>query len=96
MKEARIASGWAKQYILLLTPLLLLVLLLPAVQADELVVRLLFFYSLDCEHCQVVMDEVLPPLQEKYGAQLEVQSIEISDHSPGLLLPGRLPGVRPR
>jgi len=79
MKEARIASGWAKQYILLLTPLLLLVLLLPAVQADEPVVRLLFFYSYDCEHCQVVMDEVLPAMQEKHGAQLEMQSIEISD-----------------
>jgi len=52
--------------------------LLPTVQADEPVVRLLFFYSYDCEHCQVVIDEVLPPLQEKYGAQLEMQSIEIS------------------
>ena len=59
--------------------LLLLVLLLPTVQADEPVVRLLFFYSYDCEHCQVVINEVLPPLQEKYGAQLEIQSIEISD-----------------
>jgi len=42
-------------------------------------VRLLFFYSQDCEHCQVVIDEVLPPLQEKYGSQLEIRSIEISD-----------------
>jgi cytochrome c biogenesis protein CcdA len=42
-------------------------------------VRLLFFYSQDCEHCQVVMNEVLPLLREKYGAQLEIQSIEISD-----------------
>jgi cytochrome c biogenesis protein CcdA len=42
-------------------------------------VCLLFFYSEDCEHCQVVIDEVLPPLQEKYGSQLEIQSIEISD-----------------
>jgi cytochrome c biogenesis protein CcdA len=64
---------------LLLILLLLLVLLLPKVQADEPVVRLLFFYSQDCEHCQAVIDEVLPPLQEKYGAQLEMQSIEISD-----------------
>lgn len=48
-------------------------------QADQPVVRLLFFYSQGCSHCQAVMDEVLPPLQQKYGAQLEVQSIEISD-----------------
>ncbi len=64
--------------VLLLILLLLLILSLPAVQADEPVVRLLFFYSQDCEHCQAVMDEVLPALQEKYGAQLEMQSIEIS------------------
>jgi cytochrome c biogenesis protein CcdA len=68
-----------RKIILLLTLLLLVVLLLATVRADGPVVRLLFFYSLDCEHCQVVMDEVLPPLQEKYGAQLEMQSIEISD-----------------
>jgi cytochrome c biogenesis protein CcdA len=64
---------------LLLIPSLLLVMLLPTVQADEPVVRLLFFYSQDCEHCQVVIDEVLLHLQEKYGAQLEIQFIEISD-----------------
>ena len=64
---------------LLLILSLLLVLLLSAVKADEPVVHLLFFYSHDCDHCQVVINEVLPPLQEKYGAQLEMQSIEISD-----------------
>jgi hypothetical protein len=65
--------------VLLLLSLLLLVSLLAPAQADGPVVCLLFFYSLDCEHCQTVMDEVLPPLQEKYGAQLEMQSIEIPD-----------------
>lgn len=64
---------------ILLIPLFFLVLVLAPIQADEPVVRLLFFYSQDCEHCQVVINEVLSPLQEKYGAQLEVQSIEISD-----------------
>ncbi|MBM4466350.1 MAG: hypothetical protein FJ014_12480 [Chloroflexi bacterium] len=59
--------------------LFLVLLLLPAVQADGPVVRLLFFYSQDCSHCLVVMDEVLLPLQEKYGAQLGIQFIEISD-----------------
>jgi len=71
--------GVMRQKTVLLILLLLLVLLLPTVQADGPVVRLLFFYSYDCDHCQVVIDEVLPPLQEKYGAQLEIQSIEISD-----------------
>lgn len=59
--------------------LLLLVLLLPTVQADGPVVHLLFFHSQDCDHCQVVIDEVLSPLQKKYEAQLAIQSIEISD-----------------
>jgi len=64
---------------LLLVPLLLPVLLLSTVQADGPVVHLLFFHSQDCDHCQVVIDEVLSPLQKKYEAQLEIQSIEISD-----------------
>ncbi|MBC7248705.1 MAG: hypothetical protein H5T62_00335 [Anaerolineae bacterium] len=70
-----------KKTALLLTLLLLLIelgLLLPAVQADGPVVRLLFFYSEDCPHCRAVMDEVLPPLQTKYGEQLEIRFIEIS------------------
>nr|MBC8248628.1 hypothetical protein [Anaerolineales bacterium] len=75
-------QGFGNPFRAILAPLillLLLILLLPTVQADEPVVCLLFFYSQDCDHCQVVINEVLPPLQEKYGAQLEVQSIEISD-----------------
>ena len=64
---------------ILLIPLFFLVLVLAPIQADEPVVRLLFFYSQDCEHCLVVMDEVLPPLQEEYWAQLEIQFVEISD-----------------
>ena len=71
--------GIVRQKTVLLILLLLLVMLLPTVQAAGPVVRLLFFYSEDCDHCQVVIDEVLPPLQEKYGAQLEMQFIEISD-----------------
>ena len=62
-----------------LVPMVVLVLLLAPAEADGPVVRLLFFYSQDCEHCLTAMDEVLSPLEEKYGAQLEVQYIEISD-----------------
>ena len=72
-------SVMGQKVTLRLTLLLFLVLLLPTVQADEPVVRLLFFHSEDCEDCQVAIEEVLSPLQEKYGAQLEVQSVEISD-----------------
>lgn len=66
-----------KKTALLLTMLFLLALSQLTAQADG-PVRFLFFYSEDCPHCQVVIQEVLSPLQEKYGAQLEVQSIEIS------------------
>jgi cytochrome c biogenesis protein CcdA/thiol-disulfide isomerase/thioredoxin len=86
LASGRFESGWTdvnnlmRQTTLLLTLLLIcLGSLLPVAQADQPVVRLLFFYSQDCPHCQAVIDEVLSPLQQKYGAQLEVQSIEISD-----------------
>lgn len=43
------------------------------------VVRAVLFWSETCPHCHHVMSETLPPLQEKYGEQLEVRTIEISD-----------------
>jgi cytochrome c biogenesis protein CcdA/thiol-disulfide isomerase/thioredoxin len=44
---------------------------------DE-VVRLVFIWAKDCAHCHEVMENVLPPLIEKYGDQLEVAAIETS------------------
>lgn len=41
-------------------------------------VRLFIFYSDTCSHCQVVLNEVLPPLQAKYGSNLEMRGFEIS------------------
>lgn len=41
------------------------------------VVRLVFFYSVDCSHCQAVQTDVLDPLQAKYGAQLDIRRLEI-------------------
>ncbi len=49
------------------------------VQADEPVVRALFFWAETCPHCHEVMDEVLPPLEEEYGAQLEIAKLELSE-----------------
>ncbi|MFQ6058804.1 MAG: cytochrome c biogenesis CcdA family protein [Anaerolineae bacterium] len=42
----------------------------------EPVVRLFFFYSVECPHCQVIMKEVLPPLRAKYGDQLQIRFFE--------------------
>ncbi|MBS3784969.1 MAG: thioredoxin family protein, partial [Anaerolineae bacterium] len=48
-------------------------------RADEPVVRAVFFWAETCPHCHVVMDEVLPPLEEEYGAQLEIAKLELSE-----------------
>jgi cytochrome c biogenesis protein CcdA len=39
---------------------------------------LVFIWAKDCAHCHEVMENVLPPLIEKYGDQLEVAAIETS------------------
>lgn len=64
---------------LLLLPLLLLLLALPAAHAEEPVVRAVLFWARTCPHCHVVLTETLPPLQEKYGGQLQVLAVEVSD-----------------
>jgi cytochrome c biogenesis protein CcdA/thiol-disulfide isomerase/thioredoxin len=47
--------------------------------AEGSVVRAVYFYSNDCPHCITIIEEVLPPLQEQYGEQLEIKMIEVSD-----------------
>lgn len=54
-------------------------LLLPGAQAEEPVVRAVLFWSTTCPHCHVVINETLPPLQAKYGDQLQIELIETSD-----------------
>ncbi len=41
------------------------------------VVHILYFYSVDCPHCQTVEQEVLRPLQEQYGDRLDLRMLEI-------------------
>jgi hypothetical protein len=70
-----------KKTTLLLTLLLLIWtgLLSPLAGADEPVVRALLFWSENCAHCHAVIAETLPPLQERYGSQLDVRTVEVSD-----------------
>jgi thiol-disulfide isomerase/thioredoxin len=42
------------------------------------VVRAVYFYRSACSHCQKLTEEVIPPLIEKYGAQLEIFGIDVS------------------
>jgi cytochrome c biogenesis protein CcdA/thiol-disulfide isomerase/thioredoxin len=46
---------------------------------DKAVVRMFFFWSETCPHCHEVMEKHLPKLVAKYGDQLEIASIPISD-----------------
>jgi thiol-disulfide isomerase/thioredoxin len=39
-------------------------------------VHAILFYSPSCPHCHQVMTEVLPPLQQRYGNQLQIAQID--------------------
>lgn len=41
------------------------------------VVHAILFWMNGCPHCHEVLDNVLPPLQEKYGAQLDMLLVEV-------------------
>ena len=41
------------------------------------VVRAVMFWEAGCPACERVRQEVLPPLQEKYGASLEIRQVEV-------------------
>jgi uncharacterized membrane protein len=42
------------------------------------VVHAVMFYRSACSHCMKITEEVIPPLREKYGTQLELFSIDVS------------------
>ena len=48
-----------------------------AAEKGEAVVQAVMFWMDTCPHCHVVLDEVLPPLQQKYGDQLQISLIEV-------------------
>lgn len=47
-------------------------------QTDNAVVHAVLFYSPSCGHCHYVIDEVLPPLFEKYGDQLQIVGVDVT------------------
>jgi len=51
--------------------------LLPAESAPAARVRAVLFWKDGCPHCHEVLENVLPPLQEKYGEQLEILLVEV-------------------
>lgn len=55
--------------------LVLLISFFPVVNrsyAQEPVVRAVLFYSTTCGHCEIVIEEVLPELDARYGTQLQI------------------------
>jgi uncharacterized membrane protein len=42
------------------------------------VVQVVFFFNPDCDNCHKVITEDLPPLQAKYGTQLEILQVDTS------------------
>lgn len=47
-------------------------------QAQQPVVYVVLFFSPSCGHCHYVITEVLPPLQEEYGEQLQLLYVDVS------------------
>lgn len=58
---------------LLLTPLMVAA----PVRAQEPVVRAVMFWKAGCGHCEETINEVLPPIQQKYGSRFELRLVEI-------------------
>lgn len=50
------------------------------------VVHGVLFWNRRCPHCHTVIEHVLPPLQQQYGEQLELQLIEIATDADVTLL----------
>ncbi|MBN2388634.1 MAG: hypothetical protein JXB85_16575 [Anaerolineales bacterium] len=46
--------------------------------SEPAVVRAVLFYSPNCGHCAYVINDVLPPLFERYGDQLQMMGINVS------------------
>ncbi|WP_238613245.1 vitamin K epoxide reductase family protein [Candidatus Oscillochloris fontis] len=47
-------------------------------QAQDPAAHAVLFFSPTCPHCHIVMEQVLPPLQERYGQQLQIIMIDVS------------------
>jgi uncharacterized membrane protein/thiol-disulfide isomerase/thioredoxin len=59
-------------------------------KAQTPVVRAVLFYSHTCPHCHTVITEVLPPLVEQYGQQLEIIGIDVSTEAGQALYQGTI------
>lgn len=73
--------------LVLLVGLFLFAFNLPIVHAQTAspVVRAVLFYSPSCPHCHYVITETLPPLAAKYGDQLKIVGVDVSQANGEIL-----------
>ncbi|MCS7179463.1 MAG: hypothetical protein RML46_04370 [Anaerolineae bacterium] len=53
---------------------------------DGPIIHILYFYAVDCSHCQAVERDVLKPLEEKYPGRLDIRYLEIGNSAAYELL----------
>ena len=63
---------------LLMIPVALTSLPASSSASDNGVVHAVLFYSPSCGHCHLVITETLPPLFEKYGDQLSIVGVDVT------------------
>ena len=64
---------------LLILPALLACAALPLAAQERAVVHAVLFYSSSCIHCQQVIQEVLPPLRQEFGPQLDLLLLDVAN-----------------
>ncbi|MEJ2746482.1 MAG: vitamin K epoxide reductase family protein [Anaerolineae bacterium] len=68
---------------------LLLVFFLPvnwaAAQTTEPAVQAILFYSPTCPHCHAVINDLLVPMQEQYGDQLQILGVDVTQSAGSML-----------
>jgi len=57
----------------------------PTTPAGDGVVHAVLFYSPSCPHCTYVIQEVLPPIFKKYGDQLNIIGVDITQFAGSML-----------
>jgi uncharacterized membrane protein len=71
-----------KQYNILVAALLISLIIFPATivhaQAEPPVVHAVLFYSPTCGHCELVINGTILPMIEKYGDQLQIIGIDVT------------------
>ncbi len=43
----------------------------------ENMIHILYFFRYECSHCQVILQEVILPLEQQYGSRLDIRKLEI-------------------